>query len=186
MPQGHCPADFKEFGAFTEAPAGLVPHHDPRGRRLSTAPRYELFASMGQTVDKKGLIPRQKTYPQLHPHPQGPFYRGFQPHISLYIQLDKVVFNQIWLYHHHIALDLYTDLKLGQGISGTLSHRRSGADAGHWKTRAALGSLREADTMACHYEHRRPNGQRWARKLNRPGNAPRGTCKKKPGVGPGF
>ena len=91
------------------------------GRRLSTPGLYDLFATRGQAVDKKTTFRNWKTYPQLHPHPQGPFYRGFQWCNSLLFQQYSLLFNQIWLYHHHIASDLYTDLKLGTGSWVTIS-----------------------------------------------------------------
>lgn len=155
-PQGRCPADFKES---RHPSAGLgfpwIPGLNlgcSGGRRLSTAGLYELFASRGQAVDKKTTFRSRKTYPQPHPHPQGHFYRGFQPYISLYIQTDNLLFNQIWPYHHHIALDLYTDLKLGHRVSGHFTRDGRRADA----ERREIREFGETQTrMACHYQLRR-------------------------------
>ena len=140
------------------------------GRPLSTAALYDLLASRGQAVDKKRDFLPLETYPQLRPHPQTSFYRGFKGYISHYIQQHRLLFNQIWLYHHHIALDLYTDLKLGLRAFGHFLPDRRAADGSTGRC-----AVREEQTrMACHYSFITLSG------------APRGTCKKKPGTRPGF
>ncbi len=62
-------------------------------------------------MDKKALLPCPQNYPQVPPQAERPIYRGFQVHKLLLNHADKVFFHQIWLYHHHHALDLYPDLE---------------------------------------------------------------------------
>lgn len=78
---------------------------------LSTAALYDLYTRYGQSVDKKALLPCLRNYPQVPPQAGRPIYRGFQVHKFLLNQSDKVFFHEIWLYHHHHALDLYPDLE---------------------------------------------------------------------------
>lgn len=82
-----------------------------RASRLSTSTLYAFRASRGQDVDKFHGGPAMKFYPQGFPHPEGPLSRGFRAHKNLLNQSVELFFNQIWLYHHHHALDLYPDLK---------------------------------------------------------------------------
>jgi hypothetical protein len=112
------PCRFQEISPFP-ASAGLAVRGGRArvlsgGRRIRTGALYDLCTSRGQIVDKKGAFSGPWNYPQVHPHPQGQFYRGFRCHFYLYKQQHRLLLNEIRLYHHHIALDLYTDLKLGR------------------------------------------------------------------------
>jgi len=78
---------------------------------LSTAGLYDLYTRYGQSVDKKALLPCLRNYPQVPPQAERPIYRGFQVHKFLLNHVDKAFFHEIWLYHHHHALDLYPDLE---------------------------------------------------------------------------
>lgn len=78
---------------------------------MSTVGLYDLYTRYGQSVDKKALLTCAENYPQVPPQPEGPLYRGFQAHKSLLKQRDNAFLHEIWLYHHHHALDLYPDLE---------------------------------------------------------------------------
>ena len=62
-------------------------------------------------MDKKALLPGSGNYPQVPPQPETRLYRGFRPHKFLLNHADNTFFHEIWLYHHHHALDLYPDLE---------------------------------------------------------------------------
>lgn len=66
-------------------------------------------------MDKKALLPGSGNYPQVPPQPETPLYRGFHPHKFLLNHADNTFFHEIWLYHHHHALDLYPDLEARLG-----------------------------------------------------------------------
>lgn len=82
---------------------------------LSTAGLYDLHTRYGQSVDKKALLPGSGNYPQVPPQPEAPLYRGFHPHKFLLNHADNTFLHEIWLYHHHHALDLYPDLEARLG-----------------------------------------------------------------------
>ncbi len=121
MPPGRLDGRFGDepavsFKSVGRCPGGFHRFQEIQTSRftLSTGTMYDLYTTYGQSVDKKTVFSPARNYPQVHPQPDVPLYRGFQVHKTFTNQIDNAFFHQIWRYHHHHALDLYPDLEARQ------------------------------------------------------------------------